>query len=342
MQLPQVTIAIPCLDEEAFIQRCVRDALQQDYPEDRLEVWLADGGSTDRTREILDALGAQDARVRWLDNPGRMQARGMNEILRVARGEVIVRFDAHCEYAPDYVRRCVEVMQRTGADNVGGAQRAKASTDFQRALCAALDSVLGVGGAAYRSAEREGFVDTVFCGAFRRQVFEKVGLYDPGAVTNEDAELNQRILAAGGKIYLSREIVAYYYPRKTHRELVRQYFRYGQGRARTLLKHRRLVKLRPFLPFFALTGGAAMLVLAPRSVVTWSAFGAYGLLALVEAERTVRRHPDARRSTVLSIFPVMHVSHGLGVATGLVRYALGPDWEPAERLSPRAPEPSRT
>jgi glycosyltransferase involved in cell wall biosynthesis len=331
---PQVTIGIPCLNEEHFIERCVRDALSQDYPADRIEVILADGGSTDRTRTILTALAAEDPRVLWLDNPGRIQACGMNEIIRVARGDLIVRFDAHCEYAHDYVRRCVEVTRRTGADNVGGAQRAKAQTSFQRSLCAALESVLAVGGAAYRSPNREGYVDTLFCGAFRRRVFEQVGLYDPRAITNEDAELNQRILAAGGKIYLSREIVAHYYPRKSYQELARQYFRYGQGRARTLLKHRKLVTVRPLIPFFTVVGGASLLVVAPKAVVTWSAFGAYALLIGIEAHRVARRHPEARAKTICGILPVLHVSHGVGVLTGLARYLARPDWGPAERLEP--------
>ncbi len=341
-ELPFVTIAIPCWNEEAYIERSVRDALRQDYPAEKLEVIVADGGSTDRTRDILDALTAEDDRIRWISNPDRIQACGMNEIIRAGRGEVVVRLDAHAEYAPDYVRRCVEVLERTGADNVGGAQRAKASTSFQQSLCAVLSSKLGMGGSAYRSAEREGFVDTVFNGAFRRRVFERVGLYDPRAITNEDAELNQRILQAGGKIYLSPDIVAHYYPRNSHRELARQYYRYGQGRARTLLKHRRLVKVRPLLPFLSMLGGAGLLVLAPGSALTASAFGAYALLTAAEAVRVSRNHTGARVTTVWSLFPVMHLSHALGVAVGFLRYGTRPDWGPDERLSPdRAGKPAR-
>src|SRR5205823_757348 len=122
-------------------------------------------------------LAERDPRIRMIDNPDRIQAPGLNRLVREAHGDVVVRMDVHCEYAPDYVRRCVEALERTGADNVGGAQRARAKTAFQRALCAALSSPLGVGGARYRSAGAEGFVDTVFLGAFRRRVFETVGLW---------------------------------------------------------------------------------------------------------------------------------------------------------------------
>src|SRR5262249_56141529 len=124
-----------------------------------------------------------------------------------------VRRGVQCEYAPDYVRKCVDALEATGAWNAGGAQRARAKTRFQKALCAALESPLGVGGAKYRGADNEGFVDTVFLGAFRRKVFETVGMYDPMAITNEDAELNQRIVDAGGRVYQSRQGGVFYYPR---------------------------------------------------------------------------------------------------------------------------------
>ena len=227
-------------------------------------------------------------------------------------------------------------MRRTGADNVGGAARARAETPFQHALCAALDSPLGVGGAGYRSADAEGYVDTVFCGAFPRAVFERVGIYDPGAVVNEDAELNQRIAAAGGRIYLSRRIVAHYYPRASLTSLARQYFRYGQGRARTLLKGRRLPRPRNIGPFLAVIVATALLLAAPRSPVTWGLIALYVLTTLAEAVRVSRRRPGARPLAVWPLFPAMHGAHGCGMLVGFVRYGLRPDWGPVERLAPRA------
>ena len=335
-ETPLVTIAIPCLDEARHIERCVRDALAQSYPADRLEVVVADGGSRDGTREILAELTLADRRMRFIENPGRIQARGMNEILRVARGGVIARFDAHSEYAPDYVAQCVAELKRTGADNVGGAARARAATSFQHALCAALDSPLGVGGAGYRSAEAEGYVDTVFNGAFPREVFERVGMYDPGAVVNEDAELNQRIAAAGGRIYLSRRIVAYYYPRSSLPALAKQYFRYGQGRARTILKGGRVPRARNIGPFLLVLGGAALLLAAPTSPLTWGAAALYALLTGIEAARVARRRPEARALAVWPLFPVIHLAHGCGMLVGFARYGLRPDWGPPELLKPRA------
>lgn len=335
---PFVTVAMPCLNEARHIEGCLRTVLAQDYPADRFEILVADGGSTDGTRAIVERLAARDRRLALLDNPRRLQAAAMNEVIRRARGDVIVRMDTHSEYAPDYVRRCVEVLDRTGADNVGGAQRARAETPFQRALCAALRSPLGVGGARYRSADAEGFVDTVYLGAFRRGAFERAGLYDPGAVTNEDAELNQRIHAAGGRVYLSREIVVHYAPRDSFRKLAVQYFRYGQGRARTILKHRRLLSVRPALPFLMVVTGAVLAATAPfHGLAPW-ALGGYAALALAEAIRVGAGGGVRQALTAWLVFPVLHVSHGVGFAAGLVRYGRRPDWREPERLPARPPD----
>ncbi len=332
---------MPCLNEEAYIEACLRSVQCQDYPQDRLEILVADGRSSDGTRAILERLQREDSRLNVIDNPERLQAAGMNAAIRRALGEIIVRMDVHCEYAPDYVRQCVEALERTGADNVGGAQRARAEGRFQDAMCRALRSPLGVGGAAYRSEDRDGWVDTVFLGAFRRRVFETAGLYDPLAFTNEDAELNQRILEAGGRIYLSREIVVHYYPRGSMVALARQYFRYGQGRGRTLLKHGRLRSLRPMFPFLGVTGALGLLATPGLRPLAPLAFLLYALVLGAEALRVTGS--DARRLTplVALIFLVLHTSHGLGFAGGLMRFVARPDWGPVERLEPRPPTPSR-
>ena len=334
--LPRVTIAMPALNEERFIEGCIRSVQAQDYPRDRIEILIADGRSSDRTREIIAELAADDSRIKLIDNPDRLQAAGLNRIVRESQGDVLVRMDVHCEYAPDYVRRCVEVLDRTGADNVGGAQRARARTFFQRALCAALDSPLGVGGAAYRSASAEGPVDTVFLGAFRRRVFEMVGMWDPGAITNEDAELNQRILAAGGQVYLSRDIVVHYFPRDSFRSLAKQYYRYGRGRARTLLKLGRAPTLRPLLPFLGVTAGAMMLALPPLWPLVPAAVTTYLLATGAEAVRVSRRTGLSAMPLVWAIFPVLHAAHGVGFAAGLAHYLRAPDWtDDVEKIGSR-------
>ena len=334
--LPRVTIAMPAYNEEHYIEACIASVQAQQYPKDLVEIVIADGQSTDQTRAIVERLVAADPRIKLIDNPARLQAAGLGLIVKQALGDVIVRMDVHCEYAPDYIRKCVDTLERTGADNVGGAQRAKAKSKFQRALCAALASPLGVGGAKYRSADAEGFVDTVFLGAFRRKVFETVGLWDPGAITNEDSELNQRILDAGGQIYLSRDIVVHYFPRDSFLALAKQYFRYGRGRARTLLKHGSFPTLRPLIPFALTTATATMIVNPLFWPIAPTALATYALATGAEAVRVAGNLGPRAVATAWAIFPVLHLSHGAGFAAGLVQYLRKRDWpDEPERIGPR-------
>jgi glycosyltransferase involved in cell wall biosynthesis len=326
--LPRVTIAMPAYNEERYIEACIASVQAQDYPPQLIEILVADGRSTDRTREILANLAVSDPRIVVIDNPDRLQAAGLNLLVKHATGDVIVRMDVHCEYAPDYVRKCVETLERTGADNVGGAQRAKARSTFQRALCAALSSPLGVGGAKYRSPDAEGFVDTVFLGAFRRKVFETVGLWDPKAITNEDAELNQRILENGGQIYLSRDIVVHYFPRNSFKTLAKQYFKYGRGRARTLLKLGAFPTRRRLLRCFMTTAGALMIATPLLWPIAPAAFVTYALATGAEAVRVARKAGTRAIPHAWAMFPAIHVSHGIGFAAGLVRYLRNRDWQP--------------
>ncbi len=318
MAPPLVTIAMPCLDEAGFVEACLRSVRAQTYPSDRLEILMADGGSTDGTREILARLAAEDPRIRVVDNPDRYQAPGLNRLLERAKGEVFVRMDVHCEYAPDYVAKCVEVLERTGADNVGGAQRCRGRSEFEKAVCAALGSPLGMGGAAYRSPDNEGFVDTVFLGAFRRAALLRLGGWDPGAITNEDAELNQRLVDQGGRIYLSRVIVVHYTPRGSLPALARQYFRYGQGRARTLRKHGRFLTLRPALPFLALCTGLLLVVVLPWTNAALYAAALAVATVLGESIRVGWKGGVRRVAAAALALPTIVLAHGIGFAAGLV------------------------
>jgi glycosyltransferase involved in cell wall biosynthesis len=337
---PWCSIIIPCYQEESHIEAVLRTAMDQDYCPDLIEILVVDGGSTDRTRAIVRALSALDPRIQLLHNPRRIQAAAMNLGIRHSRGDVIIRMDAHAEYAVNHVSTSVRVLRQTGAFNAGGAQRPRPRGMFQRAVSAALASPLGVGGAAYRDVTREGFVDTVWNGAFRREAFELAGLYDANAVTNEDAELNQRILEAGGRIYLSREVVAFYYPRDSLGGLIRQYFAYGRGRARTLLRRRKLLSVRPIIPLlFTLTLFSLALLSAVHgdaAVVLGSVLFVYAAAIFVESIRLGSRRGLAVIPRLWAIFPAIHLSHGIGFGVGLaqcVRAGVRP--MPPERLPAR-------
>ncbi|MGA3119711.1 MAG: glycosyltransferase family 2 protein [Polyangiaceae bacterium] len=336
MTLPLVTVAIPCRDAEAYVEACIRSAQAQDWASDRLEILVADGMSVDATREILDRLAAEDSRIRLIDNPGRIRAAGLNECIRRAQGNVIVPMDVHVDYGSDFVSQCVGVLERSGADNVGGVARPRARTFFQRCVAAALRSPLGVGGSKRQKADLEGFVESVKSGAFRRSVFERAGLFDPHAITDYDADWNQRLAATGGRGYLSPDIVSHYHPRGSWSALARQYYGLGQGRARTLLKHRRLPSLRSALPFLGLVGETLLLAVAPLNLGGLS-LAAYALATGAEAIRLGRSEGVAAIPVVWAIFPVVHGCYGAGFGVGLVKYAIRPDWSEAERLA--APDP---
>lgn len=332
---PFVTLVMPSYNEEHYIEECLNSLLQQDYPAEQVEILVADGGSQDQTREIIARIAEKNPRVRLLDNSEhRIQSYGMNLAIRESKGELILVVDVHAEYAGNYVSKLVEVFEKTGADAAGGAQRAKFRTGFQKALCAALGSPLGVGGAAYRSAEKEGWVDTVFPGAFRRETLEKVGLYDTNAITNEDAELFQRILESGGRVYLSREVVVHYYPRKNLRLLAKQYFKYGDGRARTLLIHKGFPVIRPLIPFLSVLAGACLLLVPALRPVAPFAFGLYALFTALEAVRMGIIHRAWAIPVIWVIFPVIHLAHGLGMLQGLVKYLIKPRPTRIDRLVP--------
>ncbi|HEY3323207.1 MAG TPA: glycosyltransferase family 2 protein [Planctomycetota bacterium] len=328
--LPLVSIVIPTWCEERYIADCLHSILAQDYPVSRMEILVVDGMSPDRTREIVKRIGTTCPQIRLLDNPERLQAAGLNRAISMSRGNFILRIDAHAEYASDYVRTCVETLRETGADNVGGPQLPKARTFFQKMVAFALHSPLGTGGAPCRSEGKDGYVDTVFPGAFRRQTLQRVGLFDPGAITNEDAEINQRIIASGGRIYLNSAIKCFYYPRESLRGLARQYFRYGRGRARTVLKHGQFLRLGSFLPFAFFTGLLCLLLLGlfwtPGLWLAAAAAGMYAAGIIAEGARMAIKHQWACAFMLPLVFVTLHLSHAVGVAWGLLYYSSNPDW----------------
>lgn len=226
---PSVSVIMPVYNEAAFIERSLGAVLAQDYPHDRMEILIADGMSTDATRDVVAGLMGRNPNVslKVLDNPSRLMASGMNVALACAKGELTIRVDGHTVIAPDYVRECVAQLQRTGADNVGGRMEAVSESSFGQSIALATSSPFGVGGARFHYSAQEEWVDTVYMGAWPREVFERVGLFDEEQVRNQDDEFNYRLLSHGGKILLSPRIKSKYYNRSTPGSLWQQYFEYG-------------------------------------------------------------------------------------------------------------------
>lgn len=243
------SVIIPTLNEIAHIEALL-DTLLREPPSVVGEILVADGGSRDGTREAVIAVAARAPRVRLIDNPERIQAAGVNRAVAAAdrRFAVIVRVDAHASYPPDYVSRLLASLADSGADSVVVRLTTRGDSGFQRAVAIAQNSRIGTGGSAHRMGNASAWVDHGHHAAFRRALFERAGGYDTSFEANEDAELDARLRALGGRIWLDATIPVIYYPRGTLRGLARQYFRYGSGRARTSHKHGERLRLRQMLP----------------------------------------------------------------------------------------------
>src|ERR1041384_7834240 len=192
-----------------------------------MEIVAADGMSTDSTRKYLEQMAQRHPHLRVLSNPGRIVSTGLNAAIRAARGEIIVRMDAHTRYAPDYVRQCLAVLKETGADNVGGPMQTRADTFLEEAIRAVFHCPWAVGGASSHMPTYEGWVDTVIYGCWNKSVFDRVGLFDEELVRNQDDEHNLRLARSGGKIYQSPRIRSWYQVRGSLPALFRQHMQYG-------------------------------------------------------------------------------------------------------------------
>ncbi len=259
--LPKVSVIIPVKNEAARIKECLNRLVEQTYPKEKLEILVVDGMSDDGTRDIINEFSDQNRQltIKILDNPKGYRTSGLNIGIKESCGDIILRIDARTRIPSDYAARCVETLEQTGADNVGGVIKPYSEALTQKAIALVTSHPFGVGNARFRLAKRSGFVSHVYLGCFRKKIFEKVGLFDENLSiisddTGEDTDMNRRIWNMGGKVYLNNEIVAYYKPRETFFELFRLYFRYGMGNAVYLFKHRKLASWRLLVPpIFVLT-----------------------------------------------------------------------------------------
>lgn len=243
-----VSVIIPAFNEEQTIVKCIESLINGDYPLDLLEFVVADGGSVDKTLEEIGEFQNKNPQldVKVVNNPLRSQGYGLNIAIDnvSTSSEIIVRADAHSIYPRNYIYDCVNTLLTNQADNAGGVMFPVGKTPFQKAVAFSMTHPLGVGNAKFHLGNYSDFVDTVYLGCFRKEIFKEVGLFDPMMTPNEDAELNLRIIKCGGKIYLNSDIKVEYFPRRSIKELLVQYFRYGCGRCRTVKKHGRITSYR--------------------------------------------------------------------------------------------------
>jgi glycosyltransferase involved in cell wall biosynthesis len=324
---PYVTVIMPIRNEANFIRRSLGAVLAQDYPPDRMEVLVADGMSTDATRDVISRMSeAQSERsVTVVDNPEGIVPTGLNRALAIAKGEIIVRVDGHTIIDADYVRQCVTALRKTGADNVGGRMEAVSEGLFGRAVALATSSRFGVGGARFHYSDRQEWVDTVYMGAWPRNVFDRIGLFDEEQVRNQDDEFNYRLLERGGKILLSPRIKSRYYNRSTPVSLWRQYFQYGFWKVRVMQKVTRQMRLRHFVPaLFVLVVMLSSLVTPFSVAARWVLGSTLALYSLANISVSVLScgQDDWRLLFPLMVsFAELHFAYGLGFVVGLVRFS---------------------
>jgi succinoglycan biosynthesis protein ExoA len=319
---PLVSVILPCRNEAGYIQDCLKSILAQEIPDGDFEILVVDGVSNDGTREFLERFCAENPKVRLLNNPGRIVSTGLNTALREARGEVIVRMDAHTVYAPDYIKQCLAVLRETGADNVGGPMRTTATTYKERAIRAVFHSPFAVGGARSHNPGYEGYVDTVIYGCWRKSIFDRVGNFDEDLVRNQDDEHNLRISRNGGKIYQSPRIHSWYHVRNSFRALLRQYMQYGYWKVLVIRNHRLPASIRHIIPG-GFVGTFALLLIAG---LFWRpAFGGATILAaLYLAAVVVASMVTAFRSEwkLLPLLPLAFACFHLGYGYGSIRGVL--------------------
>jgi len=327
---PVISVIIACRNEARCIDRCLDSVLSSEYPPERIEVIVADGMSRDGTRECVDRHAARDRRVRRIDNPARTTPCGLNRAIAAARGELILRLDAHAAIAPDYIARAVRNLESGGADCVGGAMRTVASGSgvFAEPIRVGLSQPFGVGNAHFRTgADKPLFVDTVFGACWRREVFERIGCFDERLERSQDIEFSGRLRRAGGKILMSPEMKIDYYARTTLGAFWRQNWSNGVW---AILPFAHVpgiaVRCRHLAPLALVLGVAVSTAAAAWTGIGWLAgsvaapYVAANLGASVQTAWKQRSIALGLRMPV--VFASLHLAYGLGSLWGCARLAV--------------------
>ncbi len=306
---PSISVILPVLNEEAHLEDAVHSILSQDY-QGKIEVILAVGPSHDRTLEIAQSISRRDSRVVLVDNPSGRTAAGLNLALNKSQSPVVVRVDGHAQIPNDYLRLIVEILNKTGAVNVGGVMAAVGTTPFERAVAGAMRSPLGVGASRFHTGGEAGVVDTVYLGAFRRDALVAIGGFDERFTRAQDWELNFRLREKGGIVYFDPRLHVTYRPRSTVRALAKQYFEYGRWRRVVSRRHSGTINYRYLAPPFALVGFSLSVIAGfflPILFIPAAIYLLFVLAASVRIASSIREY-----FLLLAVIPTMHFAWGAG------------------------------
>lgn len=328
--LPFVSVIIPTRNEEGYLRACLDSLLTGSYPMERMEILVVDGLSDDRTPEIVQEFTQRYSAVKLLENPARAVPNAMNVGIRAARGEFIVRVDAHAHYGPDYVLQLISWLRKLDADNVGGVCIARPASEQPEARAVALiaSHPFGLGGAAFRlgSAPEPMQVDTVPFGCYPRQVFDRIGLFDEALVRNQDDELNGRLVKAGGRIFLVPQIKIDHYQRPSLRKMGLMLYQYGYFKPLVAIKLGHPATWRQLAPP-VFTGALLGLPLAffffPWTALVWAAvFGTHTAANVAVSLAQSSRHGRRLFPYLLRGHLIAHLSYGFGYLRGMADFVL--------------------
>ena len=320
-----LSVIVPIYQEEKYISKCIDSMLSQDYPKDDLEIILVDGMSKDRTREIVATYTAKYPFIRMIDNPKRIAPCAMNRGIKEAKGDVIMRLDAHVYYPKNYFSLLVEKLNELpGAENVGALCNTLPVNDSitAQSIAAVLSSSFGMGNSHFRvGADKEMEVDTVPFGCFHRSIFDKVGLYDEELVRNQDDELNARIIKAGGKIYLIPQLVCEYYARDTAKKVYKMFYQYGVFKPLVNKKLGSPATVRQFFPLCFVLGllvGPVVCLFLP--VLWWAYFAVIMLWFILATSFSLKDSKNLKRILTQNwIYFVVHFGYGWGYIVGIYK-----------------------
>ena len=306
---PSISVILPVLNEETHLEEAVHSILSQDY-QGKLEVILAVGPSRDRTLEIAQSISRRDSRVVLVDNPSGRTAAGLNIALNKSQSPVVVRVDGHAHIPNDYITLIVEILNKTGAVNVGGVMAAVGTTPFERAVAGAMRSPLGVGASRFHTGGEAGIVDTVYLGAFRREALVAIGGFDERFTRAQDWELNFRLRENSGVVYFDPRLHVTYRPRSTVQALAKQYFEYGRWRRVVSRRHSGTINYRYLAPPIALVGFTLSLIAGFFLPILFIPAAIYLLFVLAASVRIASSIGEY--FLLLTVIPTMHFAWGAG------------------------------
>lgn len=330
-KLPFVSIIIACRNEEKFINRCLNSIIANDYPKEKLEVLVVDGMSEDRTREILKKYQKRYSFIKFLDNPKKITPSALNIGIKNSKGEIIIRVGSHAKYRKDYVSKSIEYLEKYKTDNVGGVTKTipAKNTVVAKAIAISLSHPFGAGGSYFRlGVDKPKWVDTVFGGCYKKEIFKKIGLFNENLERSQDMEFNLRLKRAGGKILLVPSIISYYYPKANLKGFFIHNFEDGIWAVYPLKFVKMPLRLRHYIPFIFVLSLLGTGLLGIFFSIFFYLFifiiCLYLLVAVYFSVKTAIRERDIRFLFLLPItFATRHIGYGLGSIFGLVKLILG-------------------